>query len=276
MAEGLTFSLAPRLALGKAKWDVHDEDIIMRRGEDSFVQLRKGGLNYGFPRLVYAAIGSVFDKRDWSLSKSNGYKKLQELRNEAQRDELNNGELAKLPVWQRATAQPKKNTSQSRDQIKAAREGRSVMTIHVPGGNGKPDMAVEMLRPALKGDELVCKLCPTTLRFVIDFIAEMGFDDDLKRASTEPGLPKGAKRKGNTSIIKLPDGFSSNEGKRSRKSLIVPSKEAAEQALEDPEGYMGVSHNEDVCDDEEAHEGAVSEDGATHEQDDASDEAAHT
>jgi hypothetical protein len=233
----LVLNYCPRVQFGsKVRWDIAEDDIVLEVGHVKYVQLRKTGVNYGFSRIVHASTGDNFDKKEWSLSKSNGYKELQTLRNEAQMAEFEASEKQKLPSWQQATAKVKATPRVTRTLIQQRRTEKSVIVVGVPGVNGKQPMDVEFLRPVCPGDELACKLCVDTLQHLVSFIVDSSFNNDLKRSSRQLDLPKGTKRQGGKYVVKVPDEFVGHvvarTGRKSRRTQLVDSLDQAMHVME--------------------------------------------
>ena len=77
MVHGPSLSFAD----AKGKGNVQHGDIVHEQDDLKFVELRKTGRNYGFPRLVYSQLGYEPDKKEWSLAASKGFQDLKDLRN---------------------------------------------------------------------------------------------------------------------------------------------------------------------------------------------------
>lgn len=195
----LTLSWKLTLAYGaECKWEVPEKDITEME-QIKFVQLRQGGVCFGFPRLVFHEASSqgvhLGPKERWSLSSSEGYQALQKLRNDAQSQEL----LAKLPEWQRNTAKVKKNKKQKKQDGPDAKECRSSLSIEVPGVGDAPSMEVRVVRPIRAHEELRVELRQDVIDHIVKFVAISGFDAVGRKRGRDPEVPKGVyRRKVNT------------------------------------------------------------------------------
>ena len=240
----LTLVWKPQLLIGKAKWDIALEDIVHDCGEDKYVQ---GGMSLGFTRLVYAMLDHEPDKKEFTTSASEGYRELQSLRNEAQRKELEEKVVEKLPEWQRATAAKSEKPKRcSRTEQEKQRAAKDVMEVEVPGVDDKPARLIKMLRPVLNGDELICLLDTVSLMHILRFIADKRIDKNLKRQGPLEDAPKGTKRKGDQYLIKLPEGAieearQSSEASKIPRSKTVSSIDACRQVINEPDKFIKAS-----------------------------------
>ncbi len=248
----LSLSWKPTFAYGtECKWEVPDKDIIEMEGT-KFVQLRQGGVCYGFPRLVLHEASrreiEFGPKARWSLSSSKGYKVIQKLRNDAQSEEL----LSKLPEWQRATAKPRA-TKRPKEKAngKAKHDvSRSSISIEVPGVEGDPPQAVRVVRPMYAHEELRVELDAVLIHHIVKFLAESGFDALGRKRERDPEVPKGVhRRKIKGDGCEVDKFIVTAKGSSNRRSKLLSSLESAvieQEGLLHEQGVGEQSDNDGV------------------------------
>ena len=198
----LEYSAVLKFDSGKSKWDVKLADYVNIDGQpdNSFVKLRRCGLNFGFPRLVFEHIGKDKTERsEFTLAASIGYMNIQHLRNEAQRADLQAGMIASLPEWQRASAKirPKRES-----RCAKIHQSKGFLSVIIPAVGGHPAMPVDIARPLCSTDDLVVRMDEKGIEHIIRFIADGAFDADIKRSSRNPDLPKGVYKRGNAFVVR--------------------------------------------------------------------------
>ena len=236
-------------------------DEITTVDGEQYVQLRKMGTNFGFARLC-ASQASSEATDGFTLTASCGYGAIVKKRNEVHNELMKSEALAKLPAWQRATANIKR-PRKTRGMVEAGKAQRSVLQVPVPGVGDSPEMIVNILNPVGdKQDDLRVKFDIAQIHHVIHYIADEGFDVDLQRKPRDPARPKGIHTCGDGKFIvrfEAPN----KQGKRSR---MVSSIDDAKHALkfpdvhdEEPQATEDAAVNED-SDEQATEDAAVNED----------------
>ena len=198
MSDTLQMSLSWKPILSyneKCQWEVSDKDIVELEGI-KFVHLRLASLFLGFPRLVYHAAAAsgidLGDKHQWSLSSSSGYKLLQQMRNDAQSEEL----LSQLPEWQRPTAQVCKARQARKKKTIVKIDNRSSLCIQLPGVSNEQPRSVRIVRPVYHHEELWVEMNETVLHHVVQYLVSKPFDERSQRKrERDPEIPAGVHRR---------------------------------------------------------------------------------
>lgn len=160
-----------------------------------------------------------------SLSGCSGMNELMELRNTKQCEELSSHNKPGCSLFdgeeQGSPPKGKGRPRRTRQQIKEARENPGILTVEVPGCDGREPMAIRMVRPVNARDDLCIPLDANVIEHIVLFIRDAGITKDAlesRRAykAAGPDAPKGiwCASQWNGYIVKLPNASDGPKYKR--------------------------------------------------------------
>ena len=268
------FGWAPCFKVGSGTWHVTPNDIKVVN-DQQFVKIRRTMGSHGFRSLLAAVSDGAVNYR-CDMSKSNGYAKLIELRDEAVAELARASELAQLPSWQADhVAKAKAQKKSKRKRIESDEES-CVLDLELKLEALDDPVTVKALSDLGGGELLWVEMTAQSMLYIWQYIVEHGFADDrLFRAYVRRHVPKGVtvippkgKQTSEKFRVKLPNSAISeavgiDSSKRPRKSVTCITMEEAQAVLNDPVAFVfpsaaddvdGEPDNDDADDDADGHD----------------------
>ena len=177
--------------------------------------------------------------KNFSLTKSIGFKSLMKLRNSAQAADFASEEKSSsCNLFGNAPAS-KKAKKLSRARINAMRQAHSLVSIQLDHYG-----SVQMLRPVHTNDALFVEYSPEAITAVINYMREKGFEDTDQGSVKDSSLPKGIWKRADHFVVQFKKADDTFGYKRcaTLEDCIIFQAEQAEQAdlaaecANDPEG----------------------------------------